>query len=84
MHTRWTGIVYPGTNPATTIEIDDKPPDVDFGSSPVLRSLGNGKRILLAPQKSGVLWGLDPDEGGKLLWWVRVGKGGPGGGILWG
>jgi polyvinyl alcohol dehydrogenase (cytochrome) len=74
----------PGKNPARTIKIDDRPQDVDFGSSTVLRELGNGKRILLAPQKSGVLWALDPDENGKLLWWARVGKGGPLGGILWG
>lgn len=74
----------PGKNPAKTIKIEDAPLDVDFGSSTVLRDMGNGKRILLAPQKSGVLWALDPDENGKLLWWARVGKGGPMGGILWG
>jgi len=74
----------PGKVYAKTIEIDDMPPDVDFGSPTVLRDLGNGKRILLAPQKSGVLWGLDPDQQGKLLWWARVGKGGPNDGILWG
>jgi polyvinyl alcohol dehydrogenase (cytochrome) len=74
----------PGKNPAKTIKIEDAPLDVDFGSSTVLRDLGNGKRILLAPQKSGLLWALDPDENGKLLWWARVGKGGPMGGILWG
>ena len=27
-----------------------------------------GKDILLAGQKSGTVWALDPDAGGKLLW----------------
>jgi polyvinyl alcohol dehydrogenase (cytochrome) len=40
-------------------------PDVDFGSSPILQDLGNGHRVLLAGQKTGVMYGLDPDDGGK-------------------
>ena len=58
-------------------------PDHDFGSSPILRSV-NGKRVLLAGQKSGVLFALDPDGNGKLLWQQRVGKGSELGGIEWG
>jgi polyvinyl alcohol dehydrogenase (cytochrome) len=59
-------------------------PDFDFGSSPILQDLGNGHRVLLAGQKSGVMYGLDPDDGGKELWQVRVGAGGGLGGIEWG
>jgi polyvinyl alcohol dehydrogenase (cytochrome) len=59
-------------------------PDVDFGSSPILQSLGNGHRVLLAGQKTGVMYGLDPDDGGKELWQVRVGQGSGLGGIEWG
>jgi polyvinyl alcohol dehydrogenase (cytochrome) len=59
-------------------------PDVDFGSSPILQDLGSGHRILLAGQKSGVMYGLDPDDGGKELWQVRVGHGSGQGGIMWG
>jgi len=59
-------------------------PDVDFGSSPILQDLGNGHRVLLAGQKSGVMYGLDPDDGGKELWQVRVGHGSGLGGIEWG
>ncbi|MGD0956659.1 MAG: PQQ-binding-like beta-propeller repeat protein [Candidatus Acidiferrales bacterium] len=59
-------------------------PDVDFGSSPILRDLGNGHRVLLAGQKSGVMYALDPDDGGKELWQVRVGHGSGLGGIEWG
>ncbi len=59
-------------------------PDVDFGSSVILQNLDDGHRVLLAGQKSGVLFALDPDDGGKELWQVRVGHGGGLGGIEWG
>jgi polyvinyl alcohol dehydrogenase (cytochrome) len=59
-------------------------PDVDFGSSPILVDLGNGHRVLLCGQKTGVMYGLDPDDGGKELWQVRVGQGSGLGGIEWG
>ena len=63
---------------------EDRGPDHDFGTSPILRDLPGGKRILICGQKSGILWGLDPDERGKVLWQTRVGAGGPLGGIEWG
>jgi polyvinyl alcohol dehydrogenase (cytochrome) len=47
-------------------------PDWDFGASPILRVLPDGHRILLAAQKSGNLFALDPDRGGALLWQVNV------------
>ena len=59
-------------------------PDHDFGSSPVLRTLPNGKQVLLGGQKSGVMWAFDPDNNGKALWQVKVGNGGALGGIEWG
>jgi polyvinyl alcohol dehydrogenase (cytochrome) len=59
-------------------------PDFDFGTSPVLRTLPNGKQIIVAGQKSGVVWGLDPDDKGKVLWQTRVGKGSALGGVEWG
>jgi polyvinyl alcohol dehydrogenase (cytochrome) len=62
----------------------DVGPDHDFGNSPILRTLPGGKRILLAGQKSGVMYGLDPDNNGKVLWQFRAGKGGMLGGIEWG
>jgi polyvinyl alcohol dehydrogenase (cytochrome) len=62
---------------------DEVGPDHDFGSSPILRTVG-GRRVLLAGQKSGVIYGLDPDNGGKVLWQQRVGKGSELGGIEWG
>jgi len=59
-------------------------PDFDFGCSPNLVDLPNGKRALVAGQKSGMVHALDPDQQGEVLWSVRVGKGGPLGGVQWG
>ena len=59
-------------------------PDLDFGSSPILRALPGGRRVLLAGQKSGVLYALDPDRKGEVVWQARLGKGGLLGGIEWG
>ncbi|HJZ95635.1 MAG TPA: PQQ-binding-like beta-propeller repeat protein, partial [Candidatus Solibacter sp.] len=50
---------------------EDRGPDFDFGTSPILRDLPGGKRVLVCGQKSGVVWGLDPDERGKVLWQTR-------------
>jgi polyvinyl alcohol dehydrogenase (cytochrome) len=62
---------------------DELGPDFDFGSSAILRTLPNGKDIVVAPQKSGVTHGVDPDTG-KVLWQTRVGKGSTAGGTEWG
>ena len=62
----------------------DVGPDFDFGNAPILRTLRGGRRVLVIGQKSGVLWGLDPDHEGKILWQYRAGKGGMLGGIEWG
>jgi polyvinyl alcohol dehydrogenase (cytochrome) len=59
-------------------------PDFDFGSSPILVNLPNGKRALVAGQKSGIVHAIDPDQQGEVLWQVRVGKGGTMGGVQWG
>ncbi len=58
--------------------------DLDFGCSPILVKLSGGHRLLLAGQKAGVMHALDPDQQGKILWQVRLGKGGLLGGIEWG
>jgi polyvinyl alcohol dehydrogenase (cytochrome) len=62
---------------------EDKGPDFDFGTSPALRTIG-GKQLLVIGQKSGVLWALDPDNKGKVVWQTRIGLGGALGGIEWG
>lgn len=78
----WTlACVTPGADPVVT---EDCGPDLDFGSSAILRELPNGKRLLLAGQKSGVMHALDPDNNGALVWKKRLSPGGVLGGIEWG
>ena len=59
-------------------------PDYDYGSSALLERLENGRDVLLAGQKSGVVYALDPDKKGQILWQVRVGQGGINGGVQFG
>ena len=63
---------------------EDAGPDFDFGSSALLVRTAAGRDVLLAGQKSGVVYALDPDSKGKLLWQTRVGRGGVNGGVQWG
>jgi polyvinyl alcohol dehydrogenase (cytochrome) len=58
-------------------------PDHDFGATPVLVPIGGGKQVLVAGQKSGVVYGFDPDTG-KRLWTTQVGVGSALGGVEWG
>jgi polyvinyl alcohol dehydrogenase (cytochrome) len=58
--------------------------DVDFGASVILAKRSDGSDILLAGQKSGTLWALDPDNKGKVIWRQDFGEGSPLGGIHWG
>ncbi|MEK6303653.1 MAG: PQQ-binding-like beta-propeller repeat protein [Acidobacteriota bacterium] len=88
---KWTNQVTPKDNflvgcrqPGVGNCPEEAGPDYDFGSSPVLRTLPNGKQVILAGQKSGVIYALDPDNNGKVLWQVKVGNGGALGGIEWG
>jgi polyvinyl alcohol dehydrogenase (cytochrome) len=59
-------------------------PDFDFGASPVLATLPNGRDVIVAAQKSGVVYALDPDRQGQQLWRYRAGGGSGLGGIQWG
>ena len=57
-------------------------PDVDYGSAPILITR-DGEDLLLAGQKSGVMYGMRP-ETGEIVWETRVSEGGILGGIEWG
>jgi polyvinyl alcohol dehydrogenase (cytochrome) len=59
-------------------------PDFDFGSSPILVELAGGRRALVAGQKSGIVYAVDPDKEGEVLWQRRIGQGSPVGGVQWG
>jgi polyvinyl alcohol dehydrogenase (cytochrome) len=63
---------------------DSNGPDFDFSSGPILVTLANGKRALVAGQKSGLVHAVDPDNQGEQIWSVRVGEGGTNGGVQWG
>jgi polyvinyl alcohol dehydrogenase (cytochrome) len=59
-------------------------PDYDYASSVILEKLDDGRELLLAGQKSGVVYALDPERKGEIVWKVRVGEGGTNGGVQWG
>ena len=85
----WASQVQPKDNfivgcPAAPNCPESRGPDFDFGSSPVLRPIGGGKEILVAAQKSGIVWGLDPNQKGKIVWQAKIGAGSALGGIEWG
>jgi polyvinyl alcohol dehydrogenase (cytochrome) len=47
-------------------------PDWDFGASPILKTLPGGRDLLLAPNKSGIVFALDPDHNGAVIWKTDV------------
>ena len=57
--------------------------DHDFGATFVMGKRADGRDVVLAGQKSGMLWALEPDTG-ALVWNREFGKGSPIGGIHWG
>lgn len=57
-------------------------PDLDVGAPPLLVEVADGQRLVVG-QKSGDVYGLQPDTG-ELVWHQRVGRGGALGGVHWG
>jgi polyvinyl alcohol dehydrogenase (cytochrome) len=55
-------------------------PDFDFGASVIKSKTSKEQEILLAGQKSGWVFGLEPNSG-KIIWKNRIGRGGTLGGI---
>ena len=58
-------------NPACPPELG---PDYDFAASPALVQ-SNGTDLLIAAQKSGLVYALYPDKQGAIVWQHRYGKG---------
>jgi len=50
-------------------------PDWDLAAGVMIVNLPNGKRLLIAGQKSGLVWGHDPDNKGALVWKADVSRG---------
>ncbi len=61
---------------------EDAGPDADFGGAIILTTSADGQRVLLAGQKSGVMYGLNPQDG-TVQWGTRVANGGVMGDIEW-
>ncbi len=70
-------------------------PDLDIGNSPILRTLSDGRRLLVAATKDGNVIALDPDKNGAVVWKKNVAPVDPNatgpnaffarlGGIVWG
>lgn len=58
-------------------------PDFDFAAAPVIARSSDGIDVVVGAQKSGYVYGINPDDG-KLIWRTKVGRGGANGGILFG
>jgi len=87
---RWARQMYPGERDVFgchpgEVNCGEKPgPDFDFGASPILATLPGGRDLVIAAQKSGVAYALDPDRKGEQVWRYRAGGGSGLGGIQWG
>ena len=55
-------------------ENDSLEGDRDIGSPIVLQTRKDGREILLAASKDGMLHALDPDREGEVIWETRVGR----------
>jgi polyvinyl alcohol dehydrogenase (cytochrome) len=62
---------------------DPEGPDFDFAAAPVLAHSSAGEDIVVGAQKSGFVYGINPDNG-HLIWKTKVGRGGTTGGIEFG
>lgn len=52
--------------------------------SSVMLVNSGGRDFLVAGQKSGMVYALDPDREGEMIWQLRVGRGSTVGGVQWG
>ena len=59
-------------------------PDFDFGASVIIATNTAGEEMLLAGQKSGDVYALDPDDQGAVIWHRKLSDGTPVGGVHWG
>jgi polyvinyl alcohol dehydrogenase (cytochrome) len=87
---RWARQMNPGQRdvfgcvPGEVNCVERPGPDFDFGASPMLTRLSNGRDLIVAGQKSGLVYALDPDKQGAEAWHYRAGSGSGLGGIQWG
>ncbi len=75
-----------GANNKTEACPEHPGPDWDFGASPILKTLSSGSDLLLAPNKSGIVFALDPDRKGAVVWKTNLAEraGSRGTNLVWG
>lgn len=54
---------------------DEEGPDFDFSAAPLITTTRARRDLIVIPQKSGVIWALDPDKNGEVVWQFRYGQG---------
>ncbi|WP_315706364.1 MULTISPECIES: PQQ-binding-like beta-propeller repeat protein [unclassified Bradyrhizobium] len=59
-------------------------PDFALGDSVILHTFKDGRQMLIAGQKSGDVYALDPDADGKIIWRHRLSSGSALGGVEFG
>ena len=50
-------------------------PDWDFSAGAILVDQPNGRSLVVAGQKSGGVWALDPDNKGAVVWYSDISRG---------
>lgn len=73
----------PPANPDNPNCPAEQGPDFDISASPVLAATPAGRELIVVAQKSGLVYALDPDNGGQIVWEYRIGEGSAFGG-QWG
>jgi polyvinyl alcohol dehydrogenase (cytochrome) len=63
---------------------DEVGPDYDYGSAAIIRTLVDGRQLLISADKGGMVYAMDPDRQGAIVWRQRVGAGSALGGVQWG
>jgi polyvinyl alcohol dehydrogenase (cytochrome) len=58
-------------------------PDVDFGAGATIATTNSGRDLVIAGQKSGSVFAIDPNNG-KLIWKTKAGRGSLSGGVHFG
>jgi polyvinyl alcohol dehydrogenase (cytochrome) len=59
-------------------------PDYDIGAATILARTAEGKELVIAGQKSGDVYALDPEKNGEVVWHRKIGRGGIQGGVHFG
>ena len=77
-------IVWSNQVTESDVSPSERGPDFDFGSRAMMVKTPEGKDLIVAGQKSGIVYGFDPDKKGNWCGRCGSGKGGSNGGVQWG